>query len=201
MKHYDGKDPARLYVDCRDYVLRCVMIRCYPIRREEAEDCVSDAFAELLKNEAQNLTNWVWLSVRRGFSFFQRYRNRFENVKQLPDIKTYFIEYVETYRPIECIRRKKTKEVVSLAFSDYDYEDIAQKTGKTRKAVVNIMHRARITIEKDLENDVKKYHGNDRHRTASFHQLRFGHDPKRIEIRKQQAIRRNESKMYQNRPL
>lgn len=52
MKHYTDTDPSNLYRDCYNYVADRVKARCFTLRYEEVEDCVSQAFLELF--EAKN---------------------------------------------------------------------------------------------------------------------------------------------------
>jgi hypothetical protein len=192
MKHYTDTDPSNLYRDCYNYVVDCVKARCFKLRYEEVEDCVSQAFLELFERKALALQNWIWLSYRRGYTLYDRYRQRYELHSTLPDVRSYLLEYIETYNPVNVIKRMRSKKIVEMALAGYDYETIAKEFDSTQQRVGKLMYRARILIEKDLLNDVKCYHNGQCQHRASFHQLKYGHSQKRIEQRKQQAIRRQQ---------
>lgn len=191
MKHYTDTDPSNLYRDCYNYVVDCVKARCFKLRYEEIEDCASQAFLELFERKALTLQNWIWLSFRRGYTLYDRYRKRYELHSTLPDVRSYLLDYIETYNPVNVIKRTRSKKIVEMALAGYDYETIAKEYDSTQHRVATIMCRARILIEKDLLNDVKCYHNCQYQRRASFHQLRYGHSQKRIEQRKQQAYGNN----------
>jgi DNA-directed RNA polymerase specialized sigma24 family protein len=192
MKHYTDTDPSNLYRDCYNYVVNRVKGRCFSLRYKEVEDCVSQAFLELYERKCLTLKNWLWLSYRRGYTLYDRYRQRYELHSTLPDVRSYLLEYIETYNPVNVIKRMRSKKIVEMALDGYDYEIIAKEFDYPQHNVGALMYRARILIEKDLLNDVKCYHNGQYQRRASFHQLRNGHSQKRIEQRKQQAIRRQQ---------
>lgn len=194
MKHYTDTDPSNLYRDCYNYVVNRVKGRCFSLRYKEVEDCVSQAFLELFERKALTLKNWLWLSYRRGYTYYDIYRKRYELHSTLPDVSSYLLDYIETYNPVNALKimRSRSKKMVEMALAGYDYETIAKEFDSTQHKVGALMFRARILIEKDLLNDVKCYHNDQYQRRASFHQLRYGHSQKRIEQRKQQAIRRQQ---------
>ena len=57
MKHYTDTDPSNLYRDCYNYVAERVKARCFTLRYEEVEDCVSQAFLELFEAKKTNIAN------------------------------------------------------------------------------------------------------------------------------------------------
>ena len=158
MKHYTDTDPSNLYRDCYNYVAERVKARCFTLRYEEVEDCVSQAFLELFEAKKLTLQTWIWLSFRRGYTLYDRYRKRYELYSTLPDVRSYLLDYIETYNPVNVIKKTRSKKIVEMALAGYDYPTIAKEFDSTRHRVGLIMWRARILIQKDLANDVKCYH-------------------------------------------
>lgn len=161
MKRYKDTEPANLYRDCWEYVVACVMGSCDHLRREDAEDIVSDSFLELYVAGVTTLANWVWISKKRGYSHYERYYSRYQHTDNLVALFDSVFSHeknIEVFSFCSLFQRVSAKTKIALLLQGYNRPEIVKLLNCSFHSVDTIRTEIKKRATNALRNDIKLFH-------------------------------------------
>lgn len=160
MKRTKLTDPCNLYSECWEYVVACIMGRNRHLRRESAEDIVSQVFLELMEKGRLNIQNWIWTANRRAWSDYKTQYMRYKlvgNPSEMPDTRYVLPDNCEVFHARQLLRRKSSMVCFDLMMQGWDRTEVAEHLHRHPLGVTTMMYRLRDRCKDYLKSDIKIY--------------------------------------------